>query len=68
MSVNKATARRVITIVGGTIGVVAGLRDVANRRHDGALLLLRSLLRFGLAAVAVAIALQAADEVIEEVL
>ena len=67
MSYDTATARRIITIVGGTAAVLAGFRDLANRRNDGSLLVLRSLFRIGLAAVAVAIALKAADEIIEEV-
>jgi hypothetical protein len=68
MTFNKATAKRIITIVGGSVAVLAGLRDLGQRRNDGSLLVLRSLLRIGLAAVAVAIALQATDEIIEEVM
>jgi len=68
MSYNKDDVRRFITIAGGSLAVLAGFRDLANRRNDGPLLVLRSLLRIGLAAVAVAIALQAADEIIDEVL
>jgi hypothetical protein len=58
--------KKAISLVGGVVAIVSGLRDLRKNAGSGRLSTVHSLLKITVAVVGLVVALQAADEIAED--
>jgi hypothetical protein len=66
LNLKEIPPKKALSVVGGVVAVVAGLRDLRKKRGDGTLAMVHTALKIAVAVIGVVVALRASEAVADE--